>query len=157
MPSMFQVSLHTLATFLGCSSALHFKKVTTSSQSWPYWMEWMWIRRHGPHLSPFLRMVSCQSSSSSQPVPARSSAWTPLSRIISMLPSPFSGFPFQKGKACFHLLSPSYSAWALFAALAWHMHGTCDCSLSGFPTDRRPPGAGVCPAPGCVPSTQASI
>lgn len=151
MPSVFQVSLHTLATFLGCSSALHLKKVTTSSQSWPYWMERMWICRHGPHLSPFLRTVSCQSSSSWQPVPARSSAWTPLPRITSVLPSPSSGFPFQKGKACFHLLSPSYSAWALFAALAWHTHGTCDCSLSGFPWQTGDPRGRE-----CVPSTQAS-
>lgn len=39
--------------FLGCSSALHFKKVTPSSHSWPYWMELTWICRHGPHLSLF--------------------------------------------------------------------------------------------------------
>lgn len=135
-PSMFQVSLHTLATFLGCWSALHFKKVTTSLRSWPHWKEWVWIRRHGPHLSPLPQ----DGVTPVRRLLAACSCWvlclTALPRIIAMLPSPSSGLcshaTFRKGKASFHPLSP-YSAWALFAALAWHTHSSCDCSLSEFP------------------------
>ena len=150
--------------FLGCSSVLHFKKVTTSSHSWPYWMEWIWIRRHGPHLSLFpqdgvtpvllllLAAYSCSVLCLNTPALDHH-----LPQVSAQTP------PFRRGKPPStpspHLILP-----AKIAAFAWHTHGTCDRSLFGFPEQTGGPRGRECvlllavsPAPRPGPKATQSL